>query len=50
VQRVAGRYLDSKRSTTGWFVPLAPDPPAEQSAAGERAAAAAADDPQRPEQ
>ena len=45
VKRVANQYLDTKRSTTGWFVPLPPGPPP----AGQPAAAAAADQ-QRPGQ
>jgi zinc protease len=52
VKRVANKYLDSKRSTTGWFVPLPPAAPAEESAAApaEQPATAAAADQQRPEQ
>ncbi|MCJ7452727.1 MAG: insulinase family protein [Steroidobacteraceae bacterium] len=50
VKRVANQYLDTKRSTTGWFVPLPPGPPAEQSAAAPAEQPAAAADQQRPEQ
>ena len=28
VKRVAGLYLDHNKSTTGWFVPIAPTAPA----------------------
>jgi zinc protease len=45
VKRVADKYLDTRRSTTGWFVPLTPTGPD-----AEPAIAAPDADQQRPEQ
>ena len=50
VKRAAEKYLDTKRSTTGWFVPLPAGQPAGESAAAPTGQPAAAANQQRPEQ